>query len=116
MKKFFTAFAKAIRGLFSTRKAKKMWIVVKDEFTPEEQSRVICGVYHEMANAFERVDELFMEEEERFEDAFHDCGWTSDNHHNGYAELYAWPDLFHNVNIVAFEVDVDVPLQIPMSE
>ena len=94
--------------------AKKLYLVVRDQSASSITERVICGAYHKESDAIERVNEVFTEEEERFEEVYEGAEWTSVNHNNGHAELHYGDEDFDNVLINVIEVEADKPIVITM--
>lgn len=87
---------------------KKVWIVIRDRFTSEGQTRVICGVYDNFGDALERVNEVYYEDEENFIE-FYEGNFTSDNHNNGFAELQYGTEDYDNISISAVEFEINKP-------
>lgn len=90
---------------------KKLWVVIKTRNTETERFTSLLGLYEEFSDAVNRVDEVFMETEESYEDTYLEMGdtITADNHHNGYAEVSLNGSLDETI-IRATEYDMNAPL------
>lgn len=85
----------------------KVWIVTKQRETSGEQWHVIAGVYDNFSDALARVNELFIEAEEVFEDLYEGTEYEAENHNNGYAELHYGSEDFDDIIIKATEYTIN---------
>ena len=87
--------------------ASKVWVVLRERRTEDNDSTVILGVYDNEADAIERVNEEFHETEMEYIEQWGEQ-YSGDNHFNGYAELHvdtAWDE----TRIIAQGCEVNKP-------
>lgn len=87
--------------------ANKVWVVVRERHTEDNDSTIILGVYDNEADAIERVNEDFHETEEEYIEQWGEQ-YSGENHHNGYAELHV-DDAWDETRIIATGYEINKP-------
>ncbi len=91
--------------------AKKVWVVVRTRLTNDRNSCIICGIYEDFGEAVSRVNEVFNDDCDTFDEVYGETGvgYNADNHNNGYAELHYGDCDYDDIVIRAEEYEINKP-------
>ena len=85
----------------------KVWLVVRERHTEDNDSFVVLGIYDNFGDSLERINEEYFETEEDYIEEWGE-NFVGENHNNGFAEFHV-DDAWDETRIRAIDFEINKP-------